>query len=85
MFPEIRLIEAMMNRFVVLEDYVIYQAAPPPDLSLPTTLGFDLNLIVVGLTPSIIQERLPFAIGTVVLIPPPGRLCNVCACVFCVA
>ena len=75
-FPEIRLIEAMMNRFVILEDYVIYQAAPPSDLTLPTRLSFDLNLIVVGLNPSLIQERLPFAVGTVALIPPPGTLCN---------
>ena len=76
-FPEIRLIEAMMNRFVILEEYVIYQAAPPSDLELPTSLSFDLNLIVVGLNPSLIQERLPFAIGTVALMPPqlpPGML-----------
>ena len=72
MFPEIRLIEALMNRFVVVEDYVIYQAAPPSDLELPSILEFDLNLIVVGQDPGLIQERLPFAVGTIALIAPPG-------------
>ena len=68
-FPEIRLIE---NRLVVFEDYVIYQEAPPSDLQLPTSLDFDLNLIVVGRDATDIQELLPFAIGTVALIPSPG-------------
>ena len=73
-YPKISLIEVMTKRLVVLEDYVIYQAAPPPDFELPITLNFDLNLIAVGQDPSLIQERLPFAVGTVVLIPP-GILC----------
>ena len=70
-FPEIRLIE---NRLVVYEDYVIYQAAPPPEyVELPVTFDFDLNLIVIGRDPSVIQEHLPFAVGTVTLtLPPPG-------------
>ena len=68
-FPEIRLIE---NRLVVFEDGVIYQEAPPPSLELPTRLDFDLNLIVVGRQSANIQELLPFAIGTVGLIEPPG-------------
>ena len=76
-FPEISLIEVMMNRFVVLEDYVIYQAAPSSDLELPATLSFDLNLIVDGQNQSLLQEQLPFATGTVSLIPPPGT-CNYC-------
>ena len=71
-FPEIRLIEAMMNRFVVLEEYVIYQAVPPSELELPATLNFDLNLIVLGQNPSLLSEQLPFAVGTVTLIPPTG-------------
>ena len=74
-FPEIRLIEALMNRFVILEDYVIYQAAPPSDLTLPTRLSFDLNLIAVGQASILIQERLPFAVGTVTLLPPQGICC----------
>ena len=77
-FPEISLIEAMMNRVVVLEDYIIYQAAPPSDLELPTTFSFDLNLIVVGQDPTLIEERLPFAVGTVALIPPGAVYITVC-------
>ena len=69
-FPEIRLLE---NRLVVFEDYVTYQEAPPPNLNLPTTLDFDLNLIVVGRDSTTIQELLPFAVGTISLIPPPGK------------
>ena len=68
-FPEIRLLE---NRLVVFEDYIIYHQAPPPDLNLPTTLDFDLNLIIVGRDSTNIQELLPFAVGTISLIPPPG-------------
>ena len=68
-FPEIRLVE---NRLVVFEDSVIYQQAPPLDLQLPTTLDFDLILIVVGRGSTNIQELLPFAVGTVVLTLPPG-------------
>ena len=45
LFPEITLIE---NGLVVYEDHIIYQEAPPSSLELPTTLDFDLNLIVVG-------------------------------------
>ena len=67
-FPEIRLIE---NRLVVFEDYIIYQQAPPSTLEQPTTLDFDLNIIVVGRGSAIIQELLPFAEGIVDLIPPP--------------
>ena len=70
-FPEVRLIE---NRLVVFEDYIIYQAVPPPDILLPTTLDFDLNLIIVGQDSTNVQELLPFAVGTVVLLPPPGKL-----------
>ena len=70
-YPEIRLIE---NRLVVFEDFVIYQQVPPSTLQLPTTLDFDLNLIVVGQGSAIIQELLPFAVGRVALIPPPGML-----------
>ena len=68
-FPEIRLIE---NRLVVYEDSVIYQQAPPPETELPITLDFDLNLIVVGRNSMSIQELLPFAVGTVALMIPPG-------------
>ena len=69
-FPEIRLIE---NRLVVFEDFIIYQQAPPSTLQLPTTLDFELNLIVVGRNSITIQELLPFAVGTVTLLPPPGK------------
>ena len=72
-FPEIRLIE---NRLVVFEDFVIYQQAPPSTLQLPTTLDFDLNLIVVGQGSAIIQELLPFAEGRVAIIPPPGMFAS---------
>ena len=69
-FHEIRLIE---NRLVVFEDFVIYQQAPPSTLELPTTLDFDLNLVVVGRESRNIQQLLPFAVGTVVLHTlPPG-------------
>ena len=71
-FPEIRLIE---NRLVVFEDYVIYQAAPPPGLQVPFVLNFDLNLIVIGRGSVNIQEFLPFAVGTVALTLPPGMAC----------
>ena len=64
-FPEIRLIE---NRLVVLEDYVIYQQAPPVTLELPTTLDFDLNLIVVGRHSTNFIHEL-FAVGNVTLLP----------------
>ena len=70
-FPEITLTE---NRLVVYEDFIIYQEAPAPDIILPAMLDFDLNLIVVGLDSDNIRELLPFAVGTVELIPPPGKL-----------
>ena len=69
-FPEIRLIE---NRLVVYEEYIIYQGAPGSDIMLPAMLDFDLNLIVVGRDSLTIRELLPFAVGTVELIPPPGK------------
>ena len=68
-FPEITLIE---NGLVVFEDHIIYQEAPPPSLELPTTLNFDLHLIVVGRN-SFNSQQLIFAIGTIALIPPPGN------------
>ena len=68
-YPEIRLIE---NRLEVYEDFVIYQEAPPSDLEIPAVLNFDLNVIVVGRNSLAIEELLPFAIGEVTLIPPPG-------------
>ena len=67
MFPEIRLIE---NRLVVFEDYVIYHQAPYPELVLPASLDFNLNLIIVERRSHNIQEFFPFAVGTVVLLPP---------------
>ena len=70
-FPELRLIE---NRLVVYTDRIIYQEAPPSSLELPNTLDFELNLIVVGRGSLSIQESLPFAIGTVALIPPPAGI-----------
>ena len=66
-FPEIRLIE---NRRVIYEDCVIYQEAPLPVLELPTTLDFDLNLIVIGPNLTAIEELSPFAVGTVALTMP---------------
>lgn len=69
MFPEISLIQ---NRLVVFEDYVIYQNAPLTTLNSPTAFDFDLNLIVVGRdSTGFIEQLLPFAVGTVVLVPPP--------------
>ena len=67
-FPEIRLIE---NRLVVYEDFVIYQETPPSSLELPTVLDFDLNFIAVGRNYIDVQQLLPFAVGTVILNPPP--------------
>ena len=69
-FPEIRLLE---NRLVLYEDYIIYQEAPGSEIMLPAMLDFDLNLIVVGRNSLNIRELLPFAVGTVELIPPPGK------------
>ena len=70
--PEIRLIE---NRLVVFEDYVIYQAAPPPGLQVLFVLNFDLNLIVIGQGSVNIQEFLPFAVKTVAMTLPPSMAC----------
>ena len=68
-FPEITLIE---NGFVVYEDHIIYQEAPPSSIELPTTLDFLLNLIVVGQN-NFNSQQINFAIGTVYLTPPPGN------------
>ena len=78
--PEINLIQAMAKRLVVLEDYVIYRAGPPPNLELPAILDFNLNLIVVGRDQNFIEQVVPFAIGTVELIPPPGTYCVITVC-----
>ena len=69
---EIRLLE---SRFVVLEDFVIYQQAPPPSLELPTTLDFDLSIIALGGGPDNTQS-VNFGVGNVNLIPPPGEYCR---------
>ena len=63
------------SRLVVFEDFIIYQQAPPPSLDLPTTLDFDLAIVVVG-RDSINSQSVRFAIGTVALIPPPGEYNN---------
>ena len=62
---EIRVLE---NGLVVFEDFVIYRQAPPPELEIPITLEFDLNIIVVGRGgANTIQTD--FAVGIVDLIP----------------
>ena len=67
------------NRFVVFEDFIIYQQAPPPSLELPTTLDFDMSIIAVGIDPSNSQSG-RFAVGNVTLIPPPGEyMITICA------
>ena len=66
---EIRLLE---SRLVVFEDFIIYQQAPPPSLELPTTLDFDLAILVVASDPSNSQLVI-FAVGTVDLISPQGE------------
>ena len=66
--PEIRLYN---SRYAVYEDSVIYQQAPPSTLELPTTLDFDLNIIVVG-DGNDAETLTPNPIGTVFLEPPPG-------------
>ena len=68
-FPEIRLLQ---NRLVVFEDFIIYQQAPPPSLNLPTTLDFDMSVLVVAPDQENTQS-LRFAVGAVDLIPPPGE------------
>jgi hypothetical protein len=66
---EVRLLE---NGLVVFDDFVIYRQAPPPNLELPTTLDFDLSIIVVGRGgANTIALQSDFALGTVALIPPP--------------
>ena len=69
---EFRLLE---NRFVIFEDSVIYQQAPPASLELPTVLDFDLHMIAISYDPSNSQSVI-FAVGTVDLIPPPGEYNN---------
>jgi hypothetical protein len=64
---EIRLLD---NGFVVFEDFVMYRQAPPPSLELPTTLDFDLSIIVVGPGQDNTVQT-DFAVGRVDLIPPP--------------
>ena len=61
-FPEIRLHD---SRYIVYEDSVIYQQAPPSSLELPTTLDFDLNILVVGVVTTDVSSLTPFAVGTV--------------------
>ena len=63
---EIRLLE---NGLVVFEDFVIYRQAPSFYLELPTTLDFDLSIIVVGRGSGANTLQTNFAIGTVALIP----------------
>ena len=66
---EIRVLE---NGLAVLEDFVIYRRAPPADLELPTTLDFDLSIIVIGPGGANTMQT-DFAVGMVALIPPsPG-------------
>ena len=70
-FPEIRLHD---SRYVVYEDSVIYQQAPPSTLELPTILDFDLNILVAGVVTTDVASLTPFAVGTVSLTEPPGKL-----------
>ena len=65
--PEVRLLQSGL---VVLEDFVMYRQAPSPDLELPTTLDFDLSIIVVGRGGANTMQT-DFALGTVALLPPP--------------
>ena len=76
-FPEIRLYN---SRYVVYKESVIYQQAPPSDLELPTTLDFDLNMIVVGDNNNV-ETLTPTPIGTVFLEPPPSKLRSM-TCIF---
>ena len=68
-FPEIRLHD---SRYIVYEDFIIYQEMPLPDDELPTTLDFDLSILVVGVVTTDFIDLSPFAIGEVYLAPPPG-------------
>ena len=65
--PKVTLLE---NGLVVFEDFVIYRQAPPDSLELPTTLDFDLSIIVVGRDGTNTMQT-DFALGTVTLLPPP--------------
>ena len=69
-FPEIRLYD---SRYIVYEDFIIYQQAPPSTLELPATLDFDLNILVVGVVTTDVASLDPFAVGTVNLTQPPGN------------
>ena len=72
LYPEIRLID---DRYIVYEDNITYQEAPPQTLELPATLSFELNLLVVGQVTTEIQEQSPFAIGIVAInMLPPSML-----------
>ena len=67
--PQFRFLE---NGLVVFEDFVIYQQAPPPSFELPTTLDFDMSILAIVPDPRNTQS-VRFAVGTVSLIPPPGK------------
>ena len=67
--PQFRLLE---NGLVLFEDFIIYQQAPPSSLQLPTTLDFDMNILAVSPDP-INSQQVRFAVGTVDLIPSPGK------------
>ena len=67
--PQFRLLE---NGLVLFEDFIIYQQAPPSNLQLPTTLDFDMNILAVSPDP-INSQQVRFAVGTVDLIPSPGK------------
>ena len=69
-FPEIRLFN---NRYVVYEDNITYQEAPPSALELPTTLDFELNLLIVGQVTTEVREESPFATARVFISEPPGK------------
>ena len=71
LFPEIRLYD---SRYILYEDSVIYQQAPPSTLELPTALDFELNILVVGVVTTDVSSLNPFAVGTVSLTEPPGKL-----------
>ena len=65
-----REIRLLGNGLVVFEDFIIYRETPPPSLVLPTTLDFDLSIIVVGPGGANTMQT-DFALGRVALIPPP--------------
>ena len=67
---ELRLLQ---NGLVVFDDFIIYQQAPPPSLELPTTLDFDMFVLAIALYDPNNNQQVRFAVGTVVLIPPPGE------------